>query len=199
MSSDSNSKEKSTLGEITDNLGTLFRHLLPGALIVGTARVARPSWFAGVKADWPHLAVVGVIAVAAGNAWYSVNRYGVHQVVDYICWLAKSEGPARCAGASYLDDLANYVKEAVAESDAGPRARRHVEFRASSVLLLYTLSELCLIAAGYSEQGTITSAHPALLYISAVPIFAIALWQNVITRRIDAAALHRGRVPKSEE
>ena len=187
--------KRTVVAEVLDNLGAIFRYMLPGALIVGAARVSHPSWFTGVEwTSWQHLAVLAVVAIAAGNAWFSVNRYVFHQLVDYVCYLAKSEGPSRGGDSwSYVDDLALWVEEALS-LDVPLRARQHVSFRASSVLLIYTMAELMVLAAVWSEADTLTAEREILHWLGSAGLLAFGIWQNVITRRIDAAVLHRGRV-----
>src|SRR3990172_11121592 len=151
----SETQEKGVIAQLSENLGGVFRHLLPGVLIVGAAALTHPSWFHGVDfTTWPSLVVVAVISIAAGNAWFSVNRYAIHQTVDYICYRARSEGPAMRSHARYPDDLALYVREALMDPDVPLRARQHVAFRASSVLLIYTIAELLLIAGIWSEPSS---------------------------------------------
>jgi hypothetical protein len=76
------------------------------------------------------------------------------------------------------------------------RARQHVSFRASVVLLIYTVWELTLLASLWHEKATIVDGCQArIILISASAILFIAgLWQNIITRRIDAAVLHKNLV-----
>jgi hypothetical protein len=179
-------KKGSIIAEIADNLGAVFRHLLPGVLIIGAARITHPSWFLGFNSSsWPFLAVAATVAIAAGNAWFTVNRYIIHQVVDYLLWRCKLQGPAKSGQGGYVDHLAKYVREAQINPEVPERARQHVGFRASSVLLIYTLSELSFLAAFWSECGAVTAA---------LFLFIGALWQHVITRRIDAAVLHKSLV-----
>lgn len=180
-------QKRGVLADIGDNLGAIFRHLLPGVLAIGVARVTHPSWFVNVQPQWPSLVVIGVIAIAVGNAWFAINRYGVHQIVDFACWLVRSQGPARESGVGYLDSLAEYVKGALSNSDVPSRARQHIAFRASSVLLMYTLSELSFLAALWSEPCAITAGFVPELFFSSALLFVLAIWQNIITRRIDAA------------
>jgi len=197
MSRDSEDQKKGIIGEIAENLGALFRHLLPGGLILGVARITHPSWFACFdSSSWPFLAVMGVIAIAVGNAWFSVNRYVIHQLVDYLCWLRQLQGPAKGNQGGYLDHLAKYVREVLLNRNVPERARQHVAFRASSVLLIYTLSELSLLAALWSEGGTLTSGCRSriLLLVGAAVLLLAGVLQNIITRRIDAAVLHENLV-----
>jgi hypothetical protein len=56
------------LSDISRNLSGFFRHLLPGAFVLGAASVAHPSWFAGLNTEsWPHIVITGVIALAVGK------------------------------------------------------------------------------------------------------------------------------------
>ena len=97
--------------EIAHHLGEIFRHMLPGILMVAGARIAYPDWFDWVDLkSWQHLFVLGAISIAVGNTWFSLNRYGLHQLVDYFLYLIKSDGPARGdTNFTYLDDLGQYT------------------------------------------------------------------------------------------
>jgi hypothetical protein len=197
MSSESDGRTKGIITEVTENLGALFRHLLPGVLIIGVARVTHPFWFRAFQsASWPYLASMAVLAFAVGNAWFSINRYALHQFVDYVCWLLRYQGPAKSDRGCYLDHLAKYVRETVVETDVPERARQHVAFRASSVLLLYTLAELSLVSAVWSDPCAITAGTipHRLLFVCSAFLFVVGVWQNIITRRIDAAVLHTNLV-----
>jgi hypothetical protein len=104
------------------------------------------------------------------------------------------QGPAKGDQGGYNDHLAKYVRDALKETgEVSERARQHVNFRASTVLLIYTLAELAVLAAVSSECGAVTSGCWAKvgLVIASLILAVAGFWQNVITRRIDAAALHR--------
>ncbi len=175
------------LGDVTRNLGAFFRHLLPGVYIVGAAYVAHPSWFAGVDTkSWQHIAIASAVALASGNIWFSLNRYGVHQFIDYLVYLAKSEGPAATASRfRYLEDLAVYVAKSMGVSTVQERARQHVAFRASAVLLLYTMAEVGLIFAVWHEPCSFFDRHSTAVTVASLVTFGVGVWQNIITRRID--------------
>ena len=179
--------EIGVLGDVSRNLGAFFRHLLPGVYIVGAAYVAHPSWFAGVDSkSWEHIAVAGIVALASGNIWFSLNRYGVHQFIDYVVYLAKSEGPAPTTSRlRYLDDLGAYVAKSLSAATIPERARQHVAFRASSVLLLYIIAEVGALFAIWHEPNTFFSRHPTAVAMASLLTFAVGVWQNIITRRID--------------
>jgi hypothetical protein len=137
--------QNNSVQSVLNNLGAVFRHLVPGVLIMGAVYVARRAWFpAGTFDSWQHLTVVGVIALAVGNIWFVLNRYAFHQLVDWILYLCRVPGPPR-SGGGYRRGLGTYVTNSL-YWPIPDRARQHVTFRASAVLLMYTvgLFTVCL-------------------------------------------------------
>ena len=95
-SSPSSEPQKDIVQTVLNNLGVVFRHLLPGVLIMGAARVAFPCWFWWIDSrSWPNLAFAGVIALTVGNVWFTLNRYIVHQLVDFAFYVFGVRGPRR--------------------------------------------------------------------------------------------------------
>jgi hypothetical protein len=172
---------------ISNNLGAVFRHLFPGVLVIGAADVAHPSWFYGIDtSSWQHILVIAVVALALGNTWFAINRYGVHQLLDYAMYLFRWRGPARTTSwFQFHDDLGKYVAHSLCNSTVPPSVRQHVAFRASSVLLLYIVAEIGLLATFSHEPKTLFERHPQLTPFGSVLIFLVAFWQDAITRRID--------------
>jgi hypothetical protein len=54
-----------------------------------------------------------------------------------------------------MNDISNYVARALWDSDIPERAREHVRFRASSVLLLFMVAEAGFIFAFWNEPNTL--------------------------------------------
>jgi hypothetical protein len=177
------------LTEITEHLSGIFRHMLPGILVVAGARLAYPDWFCDVDlASWQHLLVLGAISVAVGNTWFALNRYGLHQAVDYFLYLIKSNGPARrntLFAFTYLDDLGQYTHKSLHTLDTSERAMEHVKFRASTVLLALTVGELLCFFKFYHAPNSPFEGHPRRMLIGGAVALAVGFWQMVITRRID--------------
>jgi hypothetical protein len=177
---------------ISDNLGAFFRHLFPGIVIVGAAYVAHPCWFSGIDTHlWQHILIVAVVALTTGNLWFAINRYGIHQFLDYLMYLAGSEGPAPTESrTNYLDDVGKYAADSLCKPGIPRRARQHVAFRASSILLLYTVAEIGFLVAIWHDPGTLFEQHTCLTAIGSLLIFAAAIWQNIIARRVDYYVIH---------
>ena len=119
---------------------------------MGAARIAFPCWFWWIHTDsWPNLAFTGVIALAIGNVWFTLTRYIVHQLVDFVLYVGGVRGPRRSWTKwslrnvfMYPDELGKYV-EAALTNTIPPLARQHVVFRSSSVLFIYTVAEVGLL------------------------------------------------------
>jgi hypothetical protein len=174
------------LGQITEHLGGIFRHMLPGILVVSCAKLAYPTRLNFEANSWPHLLVIGAVSIAVGNAWFALNRYGVHQTLDYFLYLIKSKGPARGnTRFTYLDDLGRYTYRSLHTADSSARARQHVGFRASTVLLALTVGELLITFAWCHEPNSIFGGHPTALLCGGALALIVGGWQMVITRRID--------------
>lgn len=86
---------------------------------------------------------------------------------------------------SYLDDLGDYVAKSLASHAVPLLARQHIAFRASAVLLLYTVAEVGLLFAAWHDENTVFSNHSVVILTGSLAVFAIGVWQNVITGRID--------------
>jgi hypothetical protein len=175
------------IASVSENLGMVFRHLLPGVFIMSAAYVAHPSWFQLDTNSWQHLTLYAVMALTAGNVWFTVNRYGVHQLIDYVAYLLKSRGPA--AGSwlerKYWDTTAKHAAKSLRDSRITKRERQHVAFRASSVLLLYTIAEIGWLFWWKHDANTFFDKHPRIVFWGSLTIFVIAIWQNLLARRID--------------
>ena len=161
---------------------------------MGAAAVAHPSWFLGVDfRSWQQIVVAAVVALSAGNIWFAFNRYGIHQLVDWLMYLFKSQGPARSdSWLGYTEDLGTYVAKSMCTDSISSRGRQHVAFRASSVLLLYTVAEVGAVAAFWNERTMLFATHRyrcTILLLSAL-IFVVAIWQDALTRRIDYHVIH---------
>jgi hypothetical protein len=142
------------------------------------ACVARPR-------SWMQLLVLAAISVTAGNTWFALNRYGLHQCLDYVLYIFKIKGPARAKTFTYLDELGLYVYKSLHTPDGSARAWQHIAFRVSTVLLALTLGELLLVFAIFHASNSPFVAQESKMEIVGVAAIAVGIWQMVITRRID--------------
>jgi len=176
------------ISEATQHLAGIFRHLLPGVLVVGGAVIAHPLWFHWLDLDsWRHLMVLSVVTLAVGNTWFALNRFGLHQFIDYVLFLSRMEGPARKNGwFTYLDTLGQYTAASLHKPTDAARAREHVAFRASTVLLLLTLGEAAVLFGIWHAPESVLAGHASEAIIGGLVVFGVGIWQMIITRRIDS-------------
>jgi hypothetical protein len=181
------SKSTGLLTEITQHLGGIFRHMLPGILVVAGAKLAYPDWSLGLNLNsWQHLFVLAAISLAIGNTWFALNRYGPHQFLDYVLYLCKNKGPARSNTIwSYLDDLGRYTYKSLHTPDTSAHARQHVAFRASAELLALTVGELLLAFQYFHAKNSLFVGHECQMFVGGVLAVGVGFWQMAITRRID--------------
>jgi hypothetical protein len=129
---------------------------------------------------------LSVITVAAGNTWFVLNRYGVHQFFDWFLYNLKVKGPARGKEWwKYLDDLGTYTRQSLHTPDSSKRARQHVAFRASAALLSLTFAEILLALIWVHSGNSPVKGHWRVLLCLSAVAFGTGIWQTVITRRID--------------
>jgi len=175
------------LFEISQQLGTIFRHTFPGILLVGGARLAYPDSFRSLQLEsWPHLVVLVVITVTLGNVLFALNRYGVHQLFEYVLYLFYVKGPVRKHGDfDYIGDLGSYAFDSLKIENRLERARQHVSFRISTALLLLTLGECAIFFALSHSQSSALKGHGWQLGILGVASIPAYLWQTLLAKRID--------------
>jgi hypothetical protein len=181
---------------ISNNLGAFFRHLFPGVLIMGAAYLAHKSWFPRADShawqSWQSISIAAIIALAAGNIWFAINRYVLHQIVDYLLYWRGVKGPSK-SKLGYLEDLGRYVADSQCSSEIPQRARQHVVFRASSVLLLYIVGEMGIVFSWWSESDSLLAQHKCWISGGSLIILIAAVWQQIIARHIDAHVVEFGR------
>lgn len=172
---------------IIEELGSIFRHVLPGTLVVGGAYLAYPEWFVKFNVgSWQHLGVLGVITLVLGNLLYTMNRYVVHQVIDLLLWLLRLPGPARHSKSkSYVDDVGRYVPLAFRAAGRPGPLGRHVQFRSAATLLLLNVAELLVVFARCHAPESKLACHGGAMVFGAVLALMAGGWQMIITRRID--------------
>lgn len=180
------------LRDISENLGSIYRFFLPGVLIVGVTFVAYPTKISWPKSSDPwELLVLGIVALAAGNTLFVFNRYSVHQIIDWLLYRLGCDGPAKrnpklAESRDYVDALGRFVTDSNLISDEMKALRHHVQFRASSVLLMYTVCELAIVFSLWNEgPGNFLHDNAWLIRIVGLLAFSVAIWQTLITRRID--------------
>lgn len=170
---------------VGDTLGTIFRHLLPGALALYAFAVAKPTWFSKViitESQW--LIILGILALVIGNAWFIIHRYCIQQVIDMAFWALKAKGgPQR--GTPYHESVADHVWKFFSTENIPDELRRHIRFRTSSVVLMYIVAEVAITVGLIAEKQSPISTMEWWILASGILLFIFSIWQNYLTRRIE--------------
>jgi hypothetical protein len=73
---------------ITDEISNIFRHIVPGIIILGFAYKSHPAWFENLSFNnTMHIIFLVVVALAVGNFLYVSHRYTIHHLFDWLCYL----------------------------------------------------------------------------------------------------------------
>lgn len=173
--------------ELVDQLSTIFRHMLPGLLVVGGARIAHPSWFAALKlADVWQIAVLCAMAITAGNVWYVFHRYTIHQFIDWVIYCLQKR---RACG--YIEWLSDLIDRRFKFIDSSPRLGDYLRFRSSQVILMFIVSEILFVLAFWHDSGRFFESHCRAVLLTSVVMFVLALVQYYISYTLDVRAVER--------
>ena len=183
---------------VGDALGAVFRHLVPGVLVLGMTAAVRNDWVEGFvslaekpRFITPCLVALAVLATAAGNAFWAFHRYFLQQFVDLAFWGINTKGgPLRKEG-KYHSGVAKRVA-AFTNAPDSEGLKKHLTFRNAGNTLLYTTAEIMIIGALLESTWSDGTKYGVL--IAGVVIFLGAIWQNVITRHIEGEV---GKSPAS--
>ncbi|MBN8570669.1 MAG: hypothetical protein J0M18_13670 [Ignavibacteria bacterium] len=86
--SDNNNNDTSVVKIVTDSLSNIFRHIIPGIIIITLAHFCMPELFLGLEfKETGNFVILGAVAIAIGNFWYAFHRYTFHQLCDFIFYV----------------------------------------------------------------------------------------------------------------
>lgn len=180
--------------EVKRELESIFRHMLPGIAVLIAASLAHPHWldpydFGNV---W-HLAVLGAIAVVAGNIWYVFHRFSLHQLIDYLTYAAVNR---RLRG--YFVWLATHIRESFSVPKDSQPLKDHIHLRSAQIIFLFVCSEIAIAFTFHAERGTIFRDHAGWIWIIAVVGIASAIFQQVVGFIIDLHAVQSWKTASAE-
>lgn len=176
------------------------RSMLPGIVILGGAAAAYPLWFHWFTLEKPdpwHLLILAVAATVAGKTWFTFHKYGVYQLIDMMFYAAGRKGLLG-KELNYVDELAKAVVNArkltIEEKSKAvygtPSLRQrsipdYVTRRLSQTHLMYIASEVSILFSFFHASGSFFDKHTLIMSIVGGIGLLFALWQNLITLRIE--------------
>jgi hypothetical protein len=176
-----------TIAIVRESISTVFRHILPGILILMVAQLSVPSRFPRlVTDDTASIIILGAIALAIGNVWYVFHRYFVFQMIDCFAYTLRLEGrPSRVGRFNYRLDTAKHVRSFFQGFDKNRAMARHIRDRFSSLNLMYIVSEALIAFAYVAEGDTFLGGHSGEAAVMGILGLAAATGQYLMVRTID--------------
>jgi len=176
-----------TIKEIASQLSRIFRHMLPGLVVIGAARVGHPKWFpAAPPTQATEIVVLAAIAMAVGNVWYIFHRYTIHQFIDWILYMRRTR-----RGTGYLNWLSGFIDDSFRATKNAPEVTEHLHFRSAQIILMFIVSEVIFVFLVWHEPNTVFANHQTLLWMVDSVGFIAASVQYCI-----GDSLHRAIVEK---
>jgi hypothetical protein len=171
---------------VRESVSTIFRHILPGILIIVVGEISIPSSVPQLSFDnIPSIIMVFSIAMVIGNVWYVFHRYCILQFVDFLAYYFKCNGqPSRVGKSDYRGDLAQHVSKYFSSSNSG--MGKHIRDRFSSFNFMYIVSEVFIIFTIISEDASFLHKYYWLVIALGFLGLVAATWQYLIVRVIDA-------------
>ncbi len=184
-----------TIRVISDQLARIFRHIIPGILVVGAARIAHPYWFRDLSVDsWPPLLMLAAIAIAVGNVWYVLHRYTVHQLIDlgiFLCCKKKCKNLNKRICCDYTEYIQVSIENAVKAKEKAPELRNHFDLRSSQIILMFITAEILLVFSWRPEPCTLFEQYLCLIRTCGIIIFILALWQYIMCNTMDSRTANK--------
>jgi hypothetical protein len=184
-----------TIREIAGEMSHIFRHLVPGVLIFGIAYLSHPSWMNWIKIDTcTHWIVLFILSIVAGNTWYVIHRFTVHNIIDFFCFLGrrkneknnKKENDLKISKINYQVWLSNHIQNSFTQLNGEKKElKKYVHFRSSQVHLLFIFSEAIFLFTIWREKINFIGEYQLAAIILGSIIFITAIVQYWIGFNID--------------
>jgi len=173
---------------VRESVSMVFRHILPGILIIIVSTLSKPSWSSQLRTDnTASIIILGSIAMVIGNAWYVFHRYFVLQVVDLVAYYFNFKGqPSRVGRSNYRSDLAKHVSKYFSSLPKSSAMGKHIRDRFSSFNFMYIVSEVLVFFTIISDDASFLREYYSPILIFGILGLVSATWQYSIVRVIDA-------------
>jgi len=170
-----------TIKTISGQLSGIFRHIIPGVIILAFAYGSHPSWFEKVyptnSTDWMVLAMLSIVV---GNLWYVVHRFTIHVLFDLICYRIH-EGK----WSGYQQWLIAHIDQSFAVPEDKKKLQDFVHCRSSQIILLFIIAEALIIFSLWFEAESFFSTYKTFFLISGVVLFLVAVVHYPLSYKLD--------------
>jgi hypothetical protein len=159
---------------VTGEFSRIFRHLIPGVIIMGLSYLSHPSWFSGVNPSNKSLywIILGVLSLAIGNFWYVFHRFTVHNLVDWVYYRFRF-GKWK----DYRSWLSIHIQKSFDSGKNNDELKKFVHFRSAQVILLFIVAEALILFSLWHENSTVFDTLQQKIFIFGLVIFFVGLIQ----------------------
>jgi len=171
---------------ITDEIGSIFRHIVPGVIVPGFAYKSHPGWFSKLCFNnTTHIIILAVAALAVGNFWYVFHRYSLHNLLDWFCWLLRTGKWKTLSWGGYRPWLFQHIEDSFTLPDSKKRLQQFIHLRSSQIILLFITSQAMVLFSFWHESNSYFDEYPWRLGIVGIGIFLVAMVQYFISNGLD--------------
>jgi hypothetical protein len=170
--------------QLGGELGRVFRHMLPGIIILLAARLSHPAWFLNRVSygNSSHLLALGVIAFAAGNVAYVFHRYSFHQLLDFIFWWCSKKDDKE----PYYDWLYRHIDESHRFKKNNRDLFDYVNFRSAQIIFMLITCEIALAFCVCVECGSVFHRFRWCIIGAAIGFWCAGAMQQFLGYEMDA-------------
>ena len=172
---------------VSNEFSRVFRHILPGFIVLGFMYGSHPSWFVSVDLNkWTHLVILLVLALMVGNIWYVIHRYTIHNLLDWLMYCLLNK---KITG--YIDWLSEHIIKSYSLPDDKEKLQKHIHFRSAQIIFIFITAEALVIFSKWYELKSLFENHNRLIFYSGCLLFVAAMIQFAISYSLDIAAVER--------
>lgn len=163
--------------KILANISAMFRHVVPGCVILAFAWLSHPSWFANFDpGDSKHLWIVGLVSLIVGNVAYVLHRAIIHQLVDFS---VSGKWPPK----KYPEEVvAKMIEKHVL---AVKRRRQLIHLKNAQIILSAIFAEVCFVASFFYEPMSHVAARPCFFRWGGAAIFAGSVFAHWVSQHAE--------------
>lgn len=163
------------------DLSRVFRHMLPGVVILGVAYLSHPTWFETLDASqgW-HLVILVVIAIAIGNFWYVLHRYTLHQLLDWICYRIREK-----KWKGYSKWFYKHVCNSFSVQKKVGDLWKHVHFRSAQIIFMFIVGEVLLLFVTWHDTESTIASFRLFFGIAGIFLVIVSIIQSFLSNALD--------------
>ena len=173
------------LKSISNEFSRVFRHILPGFIVLGSMFYSHPSWFVSLDINkWTNIIILLVVALIIGNIWYVIHRYTIHNLLDWIMYCVLNR---KLTG--YIKWLSSHIIKSFSLPDDKKELQKHIHFRSAQVIFVFITAEALIIFGKWYEPNSPFQNNNKKIFIIGCVLLIAAIIQFIISYFLDIAAV----------